>query len=257
LKPKVDINADLGESYGAFKVGNDAAIMPHITSANIACGFHAGDPVTIDKTVKVAKKHNVAVGAHPGFPDLMGFGRREMQLTPDEVESYIIYQVSAIRGFAETAGLKLQHVKPHGAMYNMAMTDEKLSKAIANAVKKIDSKLIVFAMPKSALDAAAVDLGLKVAHEFFVDRNYNPDGSLVSRARPDAIVQNLKKTVDRTARAVCEGRITAINGKTVRLGEVHSVCVHGDTPSAVKIAEALKKGLITAGVEVKAVGSFI
>jgi UPF0271 protein len=257
LKPKIDINCDLGESYGAFKLGNDAEIMPHITSANIACGFHAGDPMTMAQTANLAKKHKVAIGAHPGYPDLMGFGRREIQLAPAEVENYIIYQVSALQGFAKTVGLKLQHVKPHGALYNRAAQDKELSEAVIRGVKKLDSNLIVFAPPESELAKVASDSGLKVAHEFFADRSYNSDGSLVSRAQLNAIVEEPRKVVERTIKAACEGAIIAVDGKVVNLGKVHTICVHGDTPTAVKLAEALRRGLTKAGIEVKPVGSFI
>lgn len=256
-KLKIDINCDLGESYGEFKVGNDAKIMPHITSANIACGFHAGDPVTIARTVNLAKKYNVAIGAHPSFPDLMGFGRREMQLTAEEVKNYTIYQVSALGGFAKTVNTSLQHVKPHGALYNMAARDNRLSKAIVEAVMALDRNLIVFAPPNSALAKVAAKNGLCVAHEFFADRSYNPDGSLVSRKQPDAIIQEPKKAVERTIKAVKNGTVLATNGKVVDIGKVHTICVHGDTPTSVKLAEAIKQGLVREGIEVTHVGSFI
>jgi UPF0271 protein len=257
LKQKIDINCDLGESYGAFTVGNDAKIMPYITSANIACGFHAGDPKTIANTINLAKKRKVAVGAHPSFPDIMGFGRREMQLTPEEAKDYIIYQVSAVQGFARAAGTGLQHVKPHGALYNMAVKDEELSRAIVEAVHALKDDLIVFAPPKSVLAKAASKAGLRVAHEFFADRAYNPDGSLVSRKQADAVIQEPRKVVERAIKAVKEETILAANGETLNIGEVHTICVHGDTPSAVRLAEALKKGLAKASVKVAPVGSFI
>jgi len=257
LKLQIDINCDLGESYGAFRVGNDAKIMPYITSANIACGFHAGDPMTMAQTVSIAKKHNVAIGAHPGYPDLLGFGRREMQLTSEEVKNYTIYQVSALQGFVKTAGVDLQHVKPHGALYNTAVKDEKISKGIVEAVKALNHNLIIFAPAKSVLANVAVDAGLRVAYEFFADRAYNTDGSLVSRKQPNAIIQEKRKVVERAIKMVKEGIVLAFNGEVVNLGEVRTICVHGDTPTAVRLAEALKNGLTKAGVEVKPVGSFI
>jgi len=257
LKIRIDINCDLGESYGEFKVGNDAEIMSHITSANVACGFHAGDPVTIAKTINLAKKHKVAIGAHPGFPDLMGFGRREMQLTSEEAKNYVIYQISALQGFIKTANLSLQHVKPHGALYNMAVKDEKLSKAIAEAAKAVDRNLIVFASPNSTLARVAAKNGLHVANEFFADRAYNSDGSLVSRKQSNAIVHEPKKVIERVARAVSERTVLATDGNVVNLGEVHTVCVHGDTSNAVELAKNLKKGLVKKGIDVKPVGSFI
>lgn len=257
MKFRVDINCDLGESYGAFKVGNDAEIMPHITSANVACGFHAGDPLTMAQTVALAKKHGVAVGAHPGYPDLMGFGRREMQLTSEEAKSYIIYQIGALQGFAKVFGANLQHVKPHGAMYNMALKGRELSRAIAEAVAELDHNLIVFAPPKSAMAEVAAEAGLRVAYEFFADRAYNPDGSLVSRKKLGAIIEEPEKAVKRAIRAVKEGVVEAFDGTIVELGQVHTICVHGDTPTAVKLAGALKRGLVKAGIEVKPVSQFI
>jgi len=257
LKLKIDINCDLGESYGTFKIGDDEKIMPHITSANIACGFHAGDPMTMMQTVTLAKKYNVAVGAHPGYPDLLGFGRREMQLTAEEVKNYTIYQVSALQGFAKTVGVSLQHVKPHGALYNTAVKDETISKGIAEAVKALDPNLIVFAPPKSVLAKVAAGAGLRLAYEFFADRAYNADGSLVSRKHPNAIIQEPQKVMERAVKMIREKTVLAVNGEVVNLGKVHTICVHGDTPTAVELAGALKKGLIRAGIVVKPVGSFI
>ena len=257
MKRKIDINCDLGESYGEFKIGNDEKIMPHITSANIACGFHAGDPTTIARTIDIAKKHGVAVGAHPGYPDIMGFGRREMQLTSEEAKNYTLYQVSALRGFAKVASLSLQHVKPHGALYNMAVKDEELSKAIVEAIKTLDTGLIVFAPPNSTLSEVAAKNGLRVAHEFFADRAYNPNGSLVSRKQSNAIIQDPKKVVERVVKAVEDGTVVATNGEVLDVGKVHTICVHGDTPTALELAETIKKRLVRAGIEVKPVGSFI
>ena len=257
MKREIDINCDLGESYGEFKIGNDEKIMPHITSANIACGFHAGDPTTIVRTINIAKKYKVAVGAHPGYPDIIGFGRREMQLTSEEAKNYTLYQVSALLGFAKAASLSLQHVKPHGALYNMAVKDEKLSKAIVEAIKALDTDLIVFALPNSTLSKVAAKNGLRVAHEFFADRAYNPDGSLVSRKQSNAIIQDPKKVVERVVKAVEDGTVVAANGEVLDVGKVHTVCVHGDTLTALELAETIKKGLIRAGIEVKPVGSFI
>ena len=257
MKLQIDINCDLGEGYGAFKVGADAEIMPHITSANIACGFHAGDPITMAQTINVAKKNEVAVGAHPGYPDLLGFGRREMQLTSMEVKDYTIYQISALQGFAKVAGVGLQHVKPHGALYNTAAKDEETSDGIVEAVKAFDNRLIVLAPPKSVLAKVAVEAGLRVAYEFFADRAYNPDGSLVSRKQPNSIVEEAGKVVERVVNVIEGKTVLAINGEVVNLGEVHTICVHGDTPTAVRLVEALKKGLVKAGIEVKPLGSFL
>jgi len=257
LKLKIDINCDLGESYGEFKVGNDAEIMPNITSANIACGFYAGDPMVMAHTVNLAKKYNVAIGAHPSFPDRMGFGRREMQLAPEEVKNYTIYQISALEGFAKTVGISLQHVKPHGALYNMAVKDKELSEAMVEAVRALNSNLIVFAPPNSVLAEGAVNNGLQVAYEFFADRSYNPDGSLVSRRQPNAIIKESNKVVERVVKVVKDGTVLAANSEVIDMGKVHTICVHGDTPAAVKLVEAIKHGLMKANVEVKRVSSFI
>jgi UPF0271 protein len=257
LKLQIDINCDLGESYGAFKIGNDEKIMPHITSANIACGFHAGDPIIMAQTVNLAKKHGVAVGAHPGYPDLLGFGRREMHLTIEEIKNYTIYQVSAIQGFAKIAGLNLHHVKPHGALYNTAVKDEETSKGIVDAVKALDKSLIIFAPPKSVLAKIATEAGLRVAHEFFADRAYNADGSLVSRKQPNSIITEPSLVLERTIKVLREGKVLALNGETVTLGKVHTICVHGDTPTAIKLTEVLKKELVKSGIQVMPVGKFI
>ncbi|MEM3090804.1 MAG: 5-oxoprolinase subunit PxpA [Candidatus Bathyarchaeia archaeon] len=257
MKFRVDINCDLGESYGTFRVGKDAEIMPHITSANVACGFHAGDPLTMAHTIALAKKYGVAVGAHPGYPDLMGFGRREMQLSSEEAKNYIIYQVGALLGFVKVYSLSLQHVKPHGAMYNTALKDRELSGAIAEAVAELDKNLIIFAPPKSTMAEVAANAGLRVAYEFFADRAYNSDGSLVSRRKPGAVIEEPEKVVKRAIQAIMEGVVEAFSGEVVELGRVHTICVHGDTPKAVKLVEALRKGLVKAGIEVKPVSQFI
>jgi UPF0271 protein len=257
LKPQIDLNCDLGESYGAFKVGDDEKIMPYITSANVACGFHAGDPVVIERTIDLAKKHRVAIGAHPGYPDLLGFGRREIQLTPEEVKDYMIYQVSAIQGFARIADAKLQHVKPHGALYNTAVKDEKLSTAITDAVKALNSNLIIYAPHNSALAQATAKNGLRVAYETFADRAYNSDGSLVSRKQQNAVIQDPHEVVERAVQMVEKGTVLAVDGELVNLGKVHTICVHGDTPTAVELAKTLKKGLTKAGISVQPAESFV
>ncbi len=257
LKPKVDINCDIGESYGAYKIGNDEKIMPHITSASMACGFHAGDPMTIAQTIHLARKFGVAMGAHPGFPDLMGFGRREMQLSSQEVRNYIIYQIGAVLGFTKASDVKLQHVKPHGALYNMAAKDGKLGSAIVEAVKVLDANLIVFAQQESMLARSATRAELRVAHEFFGDRAYDSDGCLISRKNPEAIINEPAKVVERTTKAVVDGTVSTVDGELLNIGEVHTICIHGDTPGAVQLAEALRKGLTRAGIGVEPVGKFL
>jgi len=257
VKRVIDLNCDLGESYGAFKTGNDEKIMPHITSANIACGFHAGDPITIARTVNLAKKKHVAIGAHPSYPDLLGFGRREMRLTQEEIKSYTIYQISALQGFAKAVGLILQHVKPHGALYNTAANDKETAKGIAEAVKTVSHNLIIYAPPKSMLAKVAADAGLRVAYEFFADRNYNADGRLVSRKQAKAVIQEPRKVMERVRQVVNDGTVLAATGEAVNLGVIHTICIHGDTPTAAKLTSSLKKGLTKAGISVKPVGSFI
>jgi UPF0271 protein len=231
--------------------------MPHITSANVACGFHAGDPMTIKETINLAKKLGVAVGAHPSLPDLMGFGRREMQLTAEEARCYTIYQVSTVQAFAKAAGIGLQHIKPHGALYNMATKDKKLSEAIADAARALDRHLIILARHGSILGKIAVESGLRVAYEFFADRAYNPDGSLVSRKQLNSIIQEPRRIVERALKAITEGEVSAVNGEVLNIGDVHTICVHGDTPNAARLAERLNAGLVKAGVKVEPVSRFI
>jgi UPF0271 protein len=257
LKPRVDLNCDLGESYGRFKVGCDEKVMPYITSANIACGFHAGDPTVMAKTVKLAKQHSVAIGAHPGFPDLMGFGRREMKLAYEELKNLVIYQIGALQAFAKAVGVGVQHVKPHGALYNMAMTDATLAKAFVEAVVAFDSKLIVFAQANSKVAEVAAKAGLRVAYEVFADRAYNSDGSLVSRATTGAVIEDAKEVTERAIEMVKEKCAVAVDGSVVDLGEVHTICVHGDNLRAVELVKALRKRLERAGVEVVSVGRFV
>ncbi len=225
MRPKIDINCDLGESFGSYKIGCDAEIMHFITSANVACGFHAGDPMVIAKTVKLAKENGVAVGAHPGFPDLMGFGRRHMGLSKEEVKNIVIYQIGALQAFAKDAGLDLQHVKPHGALYNAAGEKEVYAQAIIEAVSAVNSNLVLFALANSKMARMAEESGLRVAHEVFVDRAYNPDGSLVSRISHGAMIEDPDLFTDRVVPMVKERRVSAINGQSVKFEKVHTVCV--------------------------------
>jgi UPF0271 protein len=257
LKRKIDINCDLGESYGHFKVGQDWKIMHHITSANVACGFHAGDPVTMAHTVELAKKLGVAVGAHPGYPDLMGFGRREMNLNAEELKSYITYQVGALQAFAKASNISLQHVKPHGALYDIATRDKNSSRTIAEAVQNVDSNLILLGPPHSMIVKTASRMGLRVALEAFADRAYNSDGTLVSRSQPGSVIEEPKLVVERGVKMIEDGTVSAINGKTIHLGEVHTICVHGDAPNAVEMARILKASLLAAKIDVEPVGLFL
>ena len=257
MRRKIDINCDLGESYGYFKVGQDSKIMSHITSANVACGFHAGDPVTMAQTVKLAEKFRVAVGAHPGYPDLMGFGRREMQLDPEELKNYIMYQVGALQAFAKASNISLQHVKPHGALYDIATRDKSISKTIVEAVLSVDSNLILLGPPHSMIAKTAALKGLRLALEAFADRAYNPDGTLVSRSQLGSVIEEPKLVVERGRKIIEDGTVSAINGETVHLGEVHTICVHGDTPNAVEMARILKASLLAAKIDVKPISSFL
>jgi UPF0271 protein len=257
VKQKIDINCDLGESFGNFKIGHDAEIMPFITSANIACGFHAGDPIVMDTTVKLAKAHGVAVGAHPGFPDLMGFGRRDMKLSKEEVRNIIIYQIGALEAFTKAANTELQHVKPHGALYNAAAKNEAYAEAIIEAVQAVNPTLVLFVLANSKTAKIAAEANLRVAQEVFVDRAYNPDGSLVSRSTAGAVIEDARLVAERAVRMVKERKVTAVNGQTVRFDKVHTLCVHGDTLNAVELAKSVKKALLDANIEVTPVGSFV
>ena len=250
----MDLNCDMGESFGAYTIGDDEAVMRSITSANVACGFHAGDPSVIRKTLRLAKAHGVAVGAHPGFPDLVGFGRREIKATPAEVEDAVLYQVSALAGMASSEGLSLQHVKPHGALYTMAVRDAKLSRSIARGVAAFDRALILLGLPDSELLAAGRAEGLRVAAEGFADRTYAPDGSLVSRRQPDSVIHDPDRVVARVLRMARDRTVEAIDGSTVTF-EVATICVHGDTPGATGLVAKLRAGLESAGVELKAIGA--
>jgi UPF0271 protein len=246
---QVDINCDLGESFGRFKVGYDNEIMPYITSANVACGFHAGDPNTMASTIRLAKKRGVAVGAHPGYPDLMGLGRREMKLTQDEISHYIIYQVGALDAFTKVVGVRLQHVKPHGAMYNAAAHNRDIADAIIEAISSLNSKLVLFALANSTMAREVADAGLRVASEVFADRAYNSDGSLVSRSQQDSVIEDPKIVGERAVMMVKEKKVRAVDGSIVEFEDVHTICVHGDTLNAVEIAKSLNRTFEVAGIE--------
>ncbi len=246
---RVDLNADLGESFGAWPMGHDAALMPSLSSANIACGFHAGDPGTMRETVALARAHGVAVGAHPGFPDLVGFGRREMQASPREIEDFVLYQVAALAGVAAAQGVGLQHVKAHGALYLMACRHRAMADAIARAVAALDKSLILFGLPRSAMLEAGRAAGLRVAAEVFADRAYEADGSLASRAKPGSVIHDPAAVVARTVRMVRDREVVALDGSVVRL-EADTLCLHGDTPGAADLARAVRAGLEAAGVEI-------
>ena len=245
----VDIAADMGESFGPWPMGRDADIAPHLTSAHIACGFHASDPGTIRTTIELLARHNIAIGAHPGYPDLVGFGRRRMDMTPREVEDLVLFQVAAVKGMVEAHGLRLQHVKPHGALYNVAEADDGTAAAIAGAVKRIDPALIIVATPHSRLRAQAVAAGMTAAHEFFLDRGYNADGSLVSRRRPDAMLTDPEAMCRRAVTAVRDHRLLTAGQAALDM-RVDTICLHGDHPPSQQAVRMLKGMLEAAGIAV-------
>ena len=248
---RIDLNSDLGESFGPWPMGQDAALMTSITSANVACGFHAGDPGTMRATIQLAKTHGVQIGAHPGFPDLVGFGRRELRASAQEVEDFVAYQVAALSGMAAAQGVRLQHVKAHGALYNMAVRDRSLAQAIARAVVAIDRSLVFFGLPHSELLRAGEAAGLRVAAEVFADRAYEADGSLASRQKPGSVLHDAGAVVARSIRMVCDREVVALDGSTIRL-EADTICLHGDTPGAAALASAVRHGLEAAGITVRA-----
>lgn len=243
---RIDVNSDVGESFGAWTMGSDEALMPYITSASIACGWHGGDPQVMRRTVRLARTHGVRVGAHPGYPDLLGFGRRPMQLSPAEARDYLLYQIGALYAFAKAEGLRLQHVKPHGALYHVAANDRLLSQGIAEAIAEVDSALILVGPPGSALLSAGRAVGLRMAEEGFGDRAYNEDGSLVSRSAPGAILTDADVVADQVLLMV-EGKVRAITGRMIPIA-VDTVCLHGDTPGAPAIAKRLQERLALAGI---------
>ncbi len=247
---KIDLNCDMGESFGAYRLGDDAAILPYVTSANVACGLHAGDALVMQATVGLCAAAGVRVGAHPSTPDLQGFGRREMSLTPEEAEAFVLYQVGALAAFTRSAGVELTHVKPHGALYNQAARDPVLAAAIAHSVARFSQKLVLVGLAGSALVAAALSAGLPAASEGFPDRAYEPDGSLRSRRLPGAVLHDPAQIADNAVRLARDGILT-LGGQVA----VDTLCLHGDNPAAVAAAQAVRKALAGAGIEVKGLGT--
>lgn len=246
---KVDLNSDLGESFGAYTIGLDEAVIAHISSANIACGYHAGDPLVMDRTVSACKEAGVAIGAHPGYPDLMGFGRRNLLCTPKEAKAYVKYQLGALNAFGIKYGLKLMHCKPHGALYNMAAKDPALAAAIAEAVLEVDSDIILLGLANSCLISEAKKAGLRAASEVFADRAYQSDGSLLPRSKPGAVIHDKDEAIARTVRMVKEGAVKAVTGEEVPLS-ADSICVHGDNPSAVEFVKNIRDALTAEGIAI-------
>ena len=248
-KLRVDLNCDVGESFGRYELGEDAGLLAAVTSASIACGFHAGDPVTMRRTVRLAAGCGVAVGAHPGFPDLVGFGRRELHASPAEVEALVLYQVGALAAIVAAEGRELQHVKPHGALYNMAAQDRALADAIVRAVAAASPRLTLVGFSGTYLLDAGRAAGLNVASEVFADRAYETTGRLRDRASADAIVDDPDVVTKRVLVMVRDGLVPAVTGELVAV-HADTVCIHGDTPGAASLAAALRQGLEDAGVEV-------
>ena len=242
----VDLNCDLGESFGRYELGQDAEMMPLITSVNIACGFHAGDPSVMAKTMSLAKQHNVSVGAHPGYPDLQGFGRRAMGLSLEDIHHMVLYQLGALEAFAHAAGLHINHVKPHGALYNTAAQDSEVSYAVAEAVLDFDETVILVGLAGSELIKAGETLSLAVANEGFPDRAYLSDGSLMPRTQPGAIISDPEAVAENALRLVNRGIV--INKEPVK---IDTLCLHGDHPEAVKNAKGIRRVLEAEGVEIR------
>ena len=246
---KIDLNCDLGESFGNYKIGLDDEVIRHISSANVACGFHASDPLVMQKTVALAKENGVCIGAHPGFPDLVGFGRRNMSVSPSEAKALVQYQIGALDAFCKAAGVKLCHVKPHGALYNMAGKDEILALAVCEGIFEYDSNLILLGLSGSKMIEAGKKIGLRTASEVFADRAYEDDGSLVARSKPGAVITDENLAVSRVVEMVKNGRVTSITGNEIEI-KADSICLHGDGVKAVEFAKRIKEELLKNDVEI-------
>lgn len=252
----VDMNCDLGESFGSYTIGRDREILDYITSVNIACGFHAGDQTTMRRTVKMALEKGVGIGAHPGLQDLVGFGRRQMAITAEEAYNLIVYQIGALYGFVRAEGGHMQHVKAHGALYNMAGKDKQLAEAVAEAVYDVDPELVLFGLSGSEIIEAGKRIGLATASEVFADRTYQEDGSLTSRAQTDALIHNYEKAAEQVIRMVKEGRIKSQQGPDIAI-VAHTICIHGDGKYALDFAGGIKSALRNSGVSVRRIGDFL
>ena len=240
----------MGESFGAWRMGSDAELMNYVSSVNIACGFHAGDATVMRKTVEAAVKKGIAVGAHPSFPDLQGFGRREMSLSAQEIFDVTLYQISALKGICEASGVKLRHIKPHGALYNQAAKNSQIAQAIAEAVKAIDKNLIFYGLSGSFLISEAENIGLQTASEVFADRTYQADGSLTPRTEPNALIETSDQAVAQILQIIMEQKVTAVNGETFAL-KAETVCIHGDGENALEFARAVREQLINNGIKIQ------
>ena len=250
----IDLNCDMGESFGTYVLGYDALAMPYVTSINVACGFHASDPDNMAKTVMLAKENGIAIGAHPGFPDLVGFGRRAMALTPEEVKNAVVYQIGALDAFCRTAGIKMQHVKAHGALYNMAEKDLAIATAIAAAIKAVDPELYMLCLANSQMVVAAKQQGVSFVEEAFADRAYTEEGTLVSRKVAGSVINDITEVVSRVVRMVKDESVISITGKEIPI-HAQTICVHGDTPGAVEMVKALREALDKENIVLRAFGS--
>ena len=249
----VDINCDLGESFGVYQMESDVAILRLITSANIACGFHAGDPATMRETVQQALEHQVAIGAHPGLPDLQGFGRRRMDITPREAYDMVVYQTGALDAFVRSSGGRMHHVKPHGALYNMAAEDDRLAEGIAEAIYKVQPDLYLYGLAGSAMIQAADRIGLRSVSEVFADRTYTPDGVLTPRNQPGAIIEQTEKALAQVLRMVKDGIVMSTIGSLVPI-KAETICIHGDGAHALSFAQEIRTLLESEGVTLSAPG---
>ncbi|MCE5089835.1 5-oxoprolinase subunit PxpA [Staphylococcus devriesei] len=247
---QIDLNCDLGEAFGNYSCGGDADIIPLITSANIACGFHAGDENVMNETVKLAKEHGVGIGAHPGLPDLKGFGRRNMDIAPNEIYNLVVYQLGALNGFCKIHGTRINHVKPHGALYQMGARDKTIAHAIAQAVYDFDPELIFVGLSNTLLISEAQNVGLKVASEVFADRRYEDDGQLVSRKEKDASITNTEEALNQVIKMVTENKVVSKNGKEIDL-QADTICVHGDGAHALEFVTQIRKKLTKEGIDIQ------
>lgn len=250
---RIDLNCDLGESFGNYTLGMDAEVIPYVSSVNVACGYHAGDPCVMEKTIRLAAEAGVGIGAHPGLPDLMGFGRRMMKISPAEARAYMLYQLGALGAFCKVKDVKMAHVKPHGALYNMAAKDAALAEAVVGAIRDYDDSLILLALANSEMTKAAERMGLAYANEVFADRAYEPDGTLVARTKQGAMIEDEDQAIARVIRMVKEGKVTAIDGSEVTI-QADSVCVHGDGAKALLFVKKIREALLQENIDVKGLG---
>ena len=256
MSEKIDLNCDLGESYGAYTIGMDEEVIKVVSSVNIACGFHAGDPVVMRKTVARALSANIGIGAHPGFYDLMGFGRRNMNISPDEAYAYVTYQLGALNAFCVQQGGRIDHVKPHGALYNMAGKDYELAKGICRAIYDFDRDLILLGLSGSQMIKAGRDIGLRCANEFFADRAYEDDGSLRARTKEGAMIEDENEAIERVVKVIKTGKVTTYSGNEIDL-KIDSICVHGDNAHALEFVRTIRDRLTKEGIETASLSKVI